>query len=312
VAEVTGTGSLSTLPQVRVEIPILVWDKGNVTIDKIVASCASCLQFDRELIGKELAASSRHVLHAALTPAAKAGQGYYFAKVETKPPAAKPILIQVKCRSRTRPVPAPGRVDLEIGLDDIPEVTIDFGYLRAKAEPALAIESSASVVPNFSITDMHLDTAKIHHMPHEKIVPVTDQLTMTLRAQKPFSLGMHEFKWVFNWTQNQPSAEVPVTIHVVPPVRPKLNELFCGILAPNQAWQGSIPLVQRGSMTELVEVKTTKPFVKATVDTETAQLRVGVVAPKSAGRHQEGIDLIFKDGRYSPIHIPLAMIVRAD
>ncbi len=297
---------------IGIKFPFTVWNQGPVTITKVITPCQICLSFDQAIVGKQLDPGSTHMLLGQLKPYSKTAKIPYQALVETSPPFAKPKIIEVTCRGIVHPVPFPLEVRLELGIGDKPQTRLLISYLRTKLEPKLTMKKAACHFPGFTIVKSEFKSGKRSTDANLLFPPVADEIELVLQADKDYPLGVHESKWLLKWEGDEPDVELPVTIGVVHPVRPKLSEVFCGILQPAQEWKGEVPLSRReGVNSTLKAVKASQPYIQAQVAGKAGdRLEISLKAPVMPKRYQEHVEFVFDDSRYPPLRIPVVFLVQ--
>ncbi len=312
VGKVIAVNNQNRFVPIEVKIPFTVWEKSPVTITKITPGCGRCLLFDGSILDKELASGSTHVLVAHLDPFPKTAKIAYQAIVETSPPFAKPKIIAVNAHAVARPVPYPVDIRLELGIGDKPKAEVRITYVRGKSEPELRMKASSCEFPGFTVVKHEFKPAARLNNTKTPFPEAVDELELRLQAEKEYPLGIHQSKWLLKWEGPEPDVEIPVTIGVVHPVRPKLSEVFCGILQPAQEWKGEVPLSRReGVNSTLKAVKASQPYIQAQVAGKAGdRLEISLKAPVMPKRYQEHVEFVFDDSRYPPLRIPVVFLVQ--
>jgi hypothetical protein len=298
---------------IKVTYSFTVWDKSPVTITKVTSQCALCLRFDKSLVGKELRPGSSHFLTGELTPEAKTVTLTYRALVETSPATPHPLIIEARCRGTTRPVVSPTEISIETGIGEKPLTKIHVAYVRSKSEPELKIKEAACELSGFSIIEQKLTTSRGMSHPKDPFPPIVDEIYLTLQFTTEYNLGVHKANVVLHWGGDEPKVELPVMVRVVHPIRPKLPELFCGVFQPLEDWKGEVVLIRRDKADTscLKTIMTSKPYILASVDKRFPdRIDISFKTPSMRGRHDESIELVFKDTRYPNLRIPVSFVVQ--
>lgn len=298
---------------IEVKFPFAVWDRGSVTITKLMSPCERCFRFDQGIVGKELDPGSTHFLLAWVVPYPKTAEVSYQGLVETSPPFSKPKVVEVKCRGIVYPDVFPQQIRLEVVLGEKPEAQLRIAYLRAKSEPALGMKEEVCRLSDFAVTKKDFRT-RVDASGAKLLFPtVTDEITLSLRSERDYSLGVHESKWSLKWTGLEPEVEVPVRVEVVHPVRPKVDAVFCGLLQAGEMWRGDVPLLRRDKAKLLLKaVNGSQPFIRGQIagrDEDRLEIAVHVPTGSAPMRYEESLELVFEDTRYPPLRVPVSFVV---
>jgi hypothetical protein len=290
--------------------PFRVWDQGPVTITNITADCCGSLHFEQDLIGRELAPRSEHVLKATIDIPPSAGPLRVKALLELTP-GPRTIVLELSADMVGLPAPAPNRVEMETTFGIQPRQDLHFSCLRTQSAPSLDLLADGSSTPGFRIVHRNTRLARRISRPEQYRPPVLDEIDLVLQGTQELPVGTHRSEWAFKWANKVPDTVVPVTVIVRPPVYPRLDSVFCGELVPRQDWKLRVPLVRRPDTTiRLKEVRSSKSFLQAQLSRNNLdQLEVSLSAPETLGRFEGVVELVFDDSRLQPVRLPVSGIV---
>jgi hypothetical protein len=290
--------------------PFRVWDQEPVTITNISVDCG-CFRFAQDLLGRELAPGSEHVLTATVDIPPTAGDLRVKAILDVTPPGPRPIVLRVTAHMVGLPAPAPTRVEVETTFGAQPRQALHFSCLRDASDPALTLSDDACSTPGFRIVKKNSRATRRVSHPQEHKPPMLDEIDLVLQGAQELPVGTHRKEWTFKWANKVPDTVVPVTLIVRAPVYPKLESVFCGELAPGETWKSRVPLVRRPDTTiRLKEVRPSKSFLRAQLSEEKPdQLELSVSAPETTGRFEAVVELVFDDSRLQPVRLPVSGVV---
>jgi hypothetical protein len=173
------------------------------------------------------------------------------------------------------------------------------------------LRDGACVTPGFTIVGKQSKSVRRISHPQEHAPPILDQVDLVLQGAQDLPVGAHKSEWVFKWAGQVPDTVVPVTVTVKPPVSPKIGAVFCGELAPGQAWKSNVPLVRRPDTRIRVKaIRCSQAFLKAQLAADNPdRLEISLSAPTTPGRFEGAVEILFDDARLQPVRLPVSGIV---
>jgi len=294
-----------------------VWDRCPVRIVRVETSCG-CLVPVLEKEKEDLAPGSQGALTIRLELGGRAGPVSGRALVMTEPPSDTALLLTMGAIAVVEPLVVPNPVTIRTPKTIGVPVSLKVTYLRQQEEASLRLRETASDFGPFTLVDRHyLQELRLDPKVLDRPLAV-DRATIQLETRRALPIGKHDFTLRLAWEGLEAPTQVPVSLHVEPPISLPLGELFFGTLKPGQKVQMRIPLKRSdAALPVALKARSDLECVQADIGPSADDLRVSVHAPQKEGRFSGVIRIHSakqgaKPGQDDVLELPVSGIVERD